>query len=76
VRESRLKKLLASGTIRARQTYHGAERVYAWRADGSVNDNYWNICVREGLPIAMHNGNAYCNVGGYYERTLRIVRRR
>jgi len=76
VREKRLKKVLARGTIKARQIYHRAERIYAWLPGGRVNDSYWNICVREGLPIAMHNGNAYCNVGGYYERTLRIVRRR
>lgn len=69
------KRTVQRGVIRVRTTYHPAERVYAWLPGGRVNDDYWNICVRNARPIAMHNGNAYCNVGGYSERSL-IVRRR
>lgn len=63
------------GVIQARSVYHPAERVYAWLPGGQVNDDYWNICVNDGKRIAMHNGNAYCNVGGYSDWSLRIVRR-
>jgi len=70
------KKASQRGVIRVRTKYHPAERIYAWLPGHRVNDDYWNICVNEGRPTAKHNGNAYCNVGGYSDRSLRIVRRR
>ena len=70
--------VVASETVRAgkvivSQTYRPAYRIYAWKPDAVVNDDYWNVCVKEGRETWVQDGNAYCIEPGQTWARVRVT---
>lgn len=71
IRDSKGQRV-TGGTVTVTTTHHPAFRVYAW-VNGKENDDYWNYCVNDGMPVYMQNGDAYCISAAWTSRKVRYV---
>jgi hypothetical protein len=69
-----LGRTLRRGVLRVETSHDPAERVYAMKPNGEINDRYWNYCVNEGKQTWMNHGNAYCVQPSWTGRTVRLIR--
>lgn len=56
--------VVKDGRIEVDNYYKASKSIYGFKANGDINDAYWNYCVKYGKETWMEDGNPYCMTPG------------